>query len=346
MENLMWFCGGADFGHRDSIIAFLDKFKGKLQKFPHNFITTGYRPDGDVSDFMFLTRATSPERLEKAFLSFDNDDRKHIEAKSRLGATYSVDKQSFVPSLRTPVGLRRMDLDHSWDYLAHQPYLGLARVKRASGYNRSQDGGAFWRSVGAAIQRASAHLSAVRRINPFSPNMHLVSSFCSTKLCASDQLNVFAAADIKTAKALCALLNSSLFFAQFFLLKEESTGRYIDVRVYDFEQMILFPATAQLPQLADTFDRLSSVPMPSIGEQFDSDFLERYDQFWERERPSGSQKKLWPLLEKPVRPSKSRLDLDMAVSSALGVKLDAEELIELYGIFVKEMILTRGLTKD
>jgi len=346
MENLMWFCGVTDFDHRDSIVGFLKKFKGKLSNFPDNYITTGYRPDGDVSSFMFFTRATSSDRVREAFLHFQKDNEKEIEAISPLDAKFTIDRQNLTPSLRTPVGLRSMNIGKAWDYVAHQPYRELSRVKKACGFKRLRDWPTFWRSIDVAMQRNQAHLVVVRRINPFSPNMHLISFFSDTLLSASDQLNVFTKADVPTSKAICALLNSSLFFAQFLLLKEESTGRFIDVRVYDLEQMILFPTAEQVKDLVSVFNQFGKVEFPSLGEQFDVNFIQRYDEFWEREKSVLKQGKLWPVLDSPIQPAKSRLDFDLGVSRALGVKLSKADLSSLYQIFVQEMILTRGLTKD
>ena len=54
--------------------------------------------------------------------------------------------------------------------------------------------------------------------------------FASMPLSPSNQFNVLVEPDERKAKAVCAVLNSALFFASFFLLKEESTGRYINIR--------------------------------------------------------------------------------------------------------------------
>jgi hypothetical protein len=141
-------------------------------------------------------------------------------------------------------------------------------------------------------------------------------------------------------------MNSCVFFAQLFLAKEESTGRFIHLRVYDLEQMVLFPDAGQIEKLARVFDEFGRVKFPSIGEQFDANFIQRYDEFWEHEGAAPNQVKLWPVLDKPVRPAKSRIDFDLALCGALGARVQERDLVELYGIFVQEMIMTRGLTKD
>jgi hypothetical protein len=346
MDNLMWFCGVTDFLHRDAIVRFLKKFEGHLKNFPEDYTTTGYRPDGDVSSFMFLTRATTPDRVKAAFLRFNKEDSKHVEAKSPLDASYKVQLASLTPSLRTPVGLQEMDIGSGWDYVAHEPYKELHRVKRAAGFKRLVDWNEYWKTIKDLLQRTRTHLSVVHRINPFPPNSHHVAFYCSSQISASDQFNIFAKAEPMTAKALCTLLNSCLFFAQFFLLKEESTGRFINVRVYDLEQMVIFPNEDQVKKLVPVFEEFARAKFPSIGEQFDANFSQRYDEFWEKEKSNASQTALWPVLGTPVRPANVRLEFDTAICDALGKKVEKAELIELYGIFVQEMILTRGLTKD
>lgn len=346
MDNLMWFCGVTDFHHRDSIIAFLQKFEGKLQSFPEDYITTGYRPDGDVSSFMFLTRQTTPDRVKQAFLRFDQEGKTEIESKSPLDATYKIELSSLKPSLRTPVGLQAMDIGNNWDYVAHKPYKELHRVKRAAGFNRTTDWNVYWRTIPKLMKHTRTHLSVVHRINPFSPNSHHIAFFCATHLSASDQFNIFTKAEPSYAKALCALLNSCIFYAQFFLLKEESTGRFINVRVYDLEQMVVFPGAGLVDKLASVFDAFGKFKFPSIGEQFDANFSQRYDEFWEKEKSVGRQAVICPVLDKPVRPAKVRMEFDIAISDALGARVREKDLIELYRIFVQEMIMTRGLTTD
>lgn len=141
------------------------------------------------------------------------------------------------------------------------------------------------------------------------------------------------------------LLNSILFFSYFFLLKEESTGRYINVRFYDLYQMKLFPNEGQITKLVNIFNKYKDIEFPSIVEQFDKNFNERYNDFWENES-GNTQVKLWNILDQIVDPSVIRLNLDMDVCNALGVKVSKDELKLLYSIFIQEMILVKHLKRD
>jgi hypothetical protein len=156
-------------------------------------------------------------------------------------------------------------------------------------------------------------------------------------------LNVIRERDLDTAKAVCALLNSALFLAQFFLLKEETTGRYINIRFYDLHQMPLYPAQKAVRHLAQVFDRFAETEFPALRHQLDEGFDGRYEELWKRQRtgqlPLG-------FLARRIRPSAVRLEFDQAVCRALGTPVAPRELTRLYTAIVNEMVITRGLQRD
>jgi len=151
--------------------------------------------------------------------------------------------------------------------------------------------------------------------------------------------------DREVANAVCTVLNSSLFWAYFFLLKEESTGRYINIRFYDLYEMPLYPREDQVEALHDVYDSYATETFPSLREQFDARFDDRYNEFWERQTHPDI-RRLWTVLEAPLEPAEVRLAYDIDVARALGVRVTKAELLRLYEVFVKEMILTRHLTRD
>jgi hypothetical protein len=341
-SNLMWFCGGTDLRHRDRIISFLDRFSSKLQAFPNDYFREGYRPvPKGVSRFLFLTRHTDDARIEQAFLRFAEESARNITAYSPLGASYTIERQSLLPSLRTTVGLKSMDITEAWDYIAYRPYQELTRVCRAAGQRPPRG---FWRGIQEELNTVSTNLVVSHRINPFSPSTYLNAFFSQSALSPSNQVNVIVENDLERARAVCALLNSVLFFANFFLLKEESTGRYINIRFYDLYEMRLFPPKALTKRLARVFKKYAQVQFPPLRNQFDEHFEQRYKAFWDRER--RGQTRVRSVLGQPVKPADSRLTFDLDVCRAIGVPITRDDLIELYGIFVKEMILVRGLTRD
>jgi len=343
--NLMWFCGVVDFKHRDRIIKFYKNFRGRLLPYPEDYFSEGFRPvPKGVSKFLFLTRATYPSRIARAFLHFQSEKRKDIDAFSHTGVKYTVEKSSLVPSLRTSIGLETSDITDELDYLAVKPYKELNRVKRACGY-RKQIPESFWTDIQRETRPIKTHIVTTHRINPYSPNTKLVAFVSDVLLAPSNSVNVVNETDLKTAKAVCVLMNSVLFFSQFFLLKEESTGRYINVRFYDLHEMTLYPRAEDIPSLAAVHDKYAHVAFPALREQFDVNFSDRYNEFWES-RTGSVQQRLWSVLKKGVVPSPVRLALDLDVCKTLQIDVSEEDLLGVYGIFVKEMMITRRLTSD
>ena len=172
-----------------------------------------------------------------------------------------------------------------------------------------------------------------------------MTAFCSdTPISPNNTLNVILEPDPRRAKAVCVLLNSVLFLAQFFLLKEETTGRYVDIRFYDLYDMLLYPRDEVLGELIAIFDGFADQEFPSLREQLDQRFDERYDAFWQEHRTG--QLPLDDLFTAPGQPSPLRVAFDRAVCQALGVAVTDDELRQVYDVIVREMIETRGLQRD
>ena len=345
--NLMWFCGVSDLNHRDILVSFIGKFSGSVGTFPAHYFREGYRPvPKGVSSFLFLTRNSEPCRIEEAFLHFDNESLTEISSRTQMGAEYDIEKSALIPTLRTGVGLKTMNIQGKWDYLTKQPYKAIKQVIAASGFKRPDDFDweIFWNNIDRQTKEVSTNIVVVHRINPYSPNTYLTSFVSTDPISPSNMLNVVQEKDLSRAKAICALFNSSLFLSQFFILKEESTGRNINVRFYDLEEMQLYPDITKVGKLAAIYDKFGDSEFPSLREQFDMDFDQRYEEFWEFRR--SGQTSLFNVMKRPVRPTKVRLDFDLAVCRALGVEMSVEDLVTVYGTIVKEMIVTRGLQRD
>src|SRR5207247_7994250 len=111
LQNMMWFCGTEDLAHRDVLVDFAKRFERKLDYFPNDYFHEGFRsaPKG-VSRILFLTRASHPGRIEEALLHFTREDKSSVDALTALGTKFKMQKTHLVPSIRTPVGLSRMDI--------------------------------------------------------------------------------------------------------------------------------------------------------------------------------------------------------------------------------------------
>ncbi len=345
--NLMWFCGVTDFNHRDILVSFLDKFSGRLSSFPDGYFREGYRPvPKGVSSFLFLTRNLEPCRAEEAFLTFDDDSDTSISASSKLDVKYDIEKEVLKPTLRTGIGIRTLSIQDKWDYITGRPYKVMNRVMRASGFTKPGDFNqeSFWQNLERELAEVQTRLVVAHRINPYSPNTHLTAFFSENSISPSNMLNVVVEPDSYKAKAVAVMLNSVHFLVQFFLLKEETTGRYINIRFYDLHEMNLYPDGKAVRNLVKVFDRYSKMEFPSLREQLDTHFDQRYKDFWSIQR--HARPSLFSVLNNPVEPSDIRLRFDLDICKVLGIEVTPDDLISVYGTIVKEMILTRGLTRD
>lgn len=344
--NLMWFCGVSKLRNRDVLVSHMGKFSNVLTRVPPSYFGEGYRPVPEgVSSFMFLTRKVEDSRTEEAFLFFDDEEPESVEAKSVMGVNYRIEKSALSPSLRTGVGISTLDLSGKLDFIANTPYREFDKVLRAGKFRKPSgfDWTKYWETVGRDLERVRTRLVTVCRVNPYSPNNYLFSFFSEQAFSPSNMLNVVYEKDAETAKAFCVLLNSAAFLSQFFLMKEETTGRYIHIRFYDLREMDIFPKREKIEGLAKIFDEFSSRRFPSLREQLDRNFDERYKAFWLEARKGQTS----PFARgEQVDPSKVRLEFDLRICEALDVSVSREELCTLYGAIVEEMIMTRGLTRD
>jgi len=343
--NMMWFCGGVSLSGRDRIVNLVGKLENKLTIFPQDYFREGYRPvPRGVSKFLFITRSSHPSRIEQAFLRFDEDnERETLIAKSPLGADYSIERDSLTHTLRTSVGLSKMDITNNYDYIFHEAYPDLNRVCRAAGQNIPDR--AFWHHILNELELVRTQIVVNHRMNPFSPATYLNAFYSDSEISPSNQMNVILEREPARAKAVCTLLNSILFFSQFFLLKEESTGRFINVRFYDLEQMRLYPDGKNVKALVKVFDAHANSEFHALRYQFDQNFDQHYEEFWEKQR-GNNQGKLFTVLDKPIEPVDVRVEFDLAVCNAIGLDITKKDLMELYEIIVREMIITKGLKRD
>ncbi|OHB54398.1 MAG: hypothetical protein A2173_06590 [Planctomycetes bacterium RBG_13_44_8b] len=342
--NMMWFCGVTDFSSRDKLVGFIDKLDGKLSKMPEysDYFKTGLRMDGGNSQVLFMTRETCPERVEQAFLRFKKDAKETLTATTSLGAVYKVPASCLMHSLRTPVGLDTFDISAKFDYIAKKKYPDLVRVCRAAGAKMQTE---LWDSLPTKLESVQGNLMVCCRINPFSPSQNLIAFFSSEEIAPSDQVNLIKESEPQKAKALCVTINSIVFLSQFFSSKEESTGRFVHIRVYDLEQALLVPLAEYIKPLNSVFEKFSERKFPSLRQQFDQNFDQRYDEFWEKQR-DNNQGKLFSVLDKPIEPADVRIEFDLAVCKAIGLNMTKKDLMGLYEIIVREMIIIKGLKRD
>ncbi|MDO8432754.1 MAG: N-6 DNA methylase [Candidatus Binatus sp.] len=344
--NMMWFCGVTDFRHRETLVAFAEKFKDALGHLSATYFREGYRPvPKGVSQFLFFTRAVTSARTDEAFMSFDTENSGGgFRAKTHANTYYEIDKDEVVPTVRTLIGYETMDITGLHDYISHDSYGELTRVQRACGFTTALPKH-FWTKAQRELNAVKTSVLMCHRINPYAPSTNLIAFFSDVPISPSNQANVILETDPARGRAIVCLLNSAIFLAQFFLLKEESTGRLINIRFYDVAEMFLKPSVAAVEKLQRVYEKFRLAKFPSLREQMDEKFEFRYEEFWAGKK-LNAQHRLFSVLDQDIAPAAVRMDFDLDICRALDIEVDEEALRKVYGVIVKEMIMTRHLTKD
>jgi predicted RNA methylase len=347
LPNMLWFLGTEDLAHRDVLVKFCRQFQDTFKPFPESYFGEGYRPvPKGVSKFLFVTRAFNAGRVEEAFLRFTADKGSKVHASTAMGTEFEISKSDLMPSLRTSVALNRMDISALHDYIATGPYKDLKRARHAAGHSGALPEH-FWENIQRELFANQTKIAVARRLDFGSPNFHLACWTSEKMFSPSNQVNIIFEKDTEIAQALCVLLNSVFFWSQFFLLKEQSHARYFDIRFYDLYEMQLFPPESQRKELAAIYHKYKASEFPSFREQLDQYYDDRYREYWESQNPNHRQNSFWKgVLKQPVKPADVRINLDMEVCAASGLTVTRDQLIEMYEVMAKEIIITRRLVKD
>jgi hypothetical protein len=344
LDNLMYFCGFSSLGHREILLNFLYKYTSGLSFFPTQYFREGFnaRPRG-ASKVLFLTRDYGMGRTQEAFLRFNHDKFSYIDCYTELETRYSIPMRNTTPSLRTIVGVDTMSLVGKCDYVTNTPHENLSRIVTASGFasRDDMDDPEYWSRLQSDLNRASTHLVIVRKINPFSPNTNLVSFFSQEKISPSNVVHPVLESNPDKAKAMCTVFNSILFWVQFFFFKGESTGRYIDIRHTDLKSMKLFIKNKNIKSLCSIYEKYANRAFPAFKNQLDVNFDEHYLEYRSRGLLSFEKE-----FSGKMKPSSLRLDFDKEVLNGLGFNVQDEELIEIYSILAKEMMVIKNLSRE
>jgi len=344
-DNMMYFISGPSLSGLEALRKVVEEAERLFNSFPENYFKEGYGPRPEnTSSFMFITRR-GEGRTEEAFLRLVSETPEVITATTPAGVQrFTFSKRHFLPALRTPVGLKSMDVTGLHDYVAREPYEGIEKVMSLAGFRRTEKiGKDYWEGyIKNEFERASTYLAVVRRVNPYSPAQSLLAFNSQQQLIVSALFNVIDEKDENVRKAVTVLLNSIFSLAYVFAGKEETTGRYIDIRQHDLYGMKLFPDKEQVKELAKVYEKYKDGVFPSLREQLDTHFDSRYKVFWTKER-----RKQEPLIPPPqMKPHPLRLEFDLEIIKSVGSNLTKEDVLRAYEAIVWDMIITRGLRKD
>ena len=254
--------------------AFLKPFltSKKTKQLPAECFSEGFRPvPAGLSDLVFITKAESNERAMYANLILKEENKLEVTGLSKSGTKVIIPRKYILDSLRTPVGLSKMDISEELDYLIIAPYKELNILKNLSSFT----GELNWDEITKTALKTKTNIVICRRINPYSPSQSHIAFFSETPFYPSNQLEVVHLEE-EEAKIMCLFFNSTLFFTQFLLNKEESTGRRVDIRVSDLASMRSFDyrllTETDKKLLLKTFEQVSEKKFPSLMEQYKNCF--------------------------------------------------------------------------
>jgi type I restriction-modification system DNA methylase subunit len=339
ISNLMPFCGVSDLSHRDKLQKLASRLDYKLNVIPSKWFKTGVRFEGGQAEAVVFGRERKTSRTAQSALSFSKESQEFLLVKTSLGREFIIETSLLLPALRTAIGIRKLEISNEWDYIATMPYKAVKAVERALGKTIAPQ---TWMRIEKEATRSLTNVCIARRINPFSPSTSLLSFYADKSFVPTDVFHAIHTPSNSVAKALAAICNSVIFLAQWFLGKEETGGRYIDLRLYDLEKFKLLPPEDKIEAVAEIFDDFSSTEFPPLTHQLDVNFSEHYEAFW------SARRKLQAAMfgKLPYEPDADRLAFDQKVCSALGIQVSDTVIRDVYMAIVKEMIITRGLRKD
>ena len=127
-----------------------------------------------------------------------------------------------------------MDVSKKLDYICTTPYRELTKVLRASNFSKPNNFSwrTFWSDLLKELSLVKTKIVVLNRIGPYSPNTHHIAFASERTFSPSNLLTVVRETNEETAKAFCVMINSVIFLSQFFILKEDTTGRYIHLSVH------------------------------------------------------------------------------------------------------------------
>jgi type I restriction-modification system DNA methylase subunit len=349
-DNMMYLTAGPSLEGLEALRKIIEEAERLFQTFPKGYFKEGYGPRPKSSSaFMFITRPGRTKkngRLKESFLRLKSEDENTIIAVTPVGKRkFKFNKEHFLPAIRTPVGLRKMDISGLHDYVAKEPFEDIGSIMGLAGFkNTGEINENYWKKyIKGEFERATGYAVVVRRMNPYSPEHSLLAFNSSYPIIAANVFHVINEPDENMRKAVVVLLNSIFSLAYIFCGKEETTGRYIDVRHFELYEMSLYPRQDQVENLVKIYEKYKDVKFPPLRTQLDVNYVARYESFWAREEKS--QATLLPLSQ-TVEPYKDRIEFDLEVARSVGANLTKDDIVRAYEAIVWDMIITRRLRKD
>lgn len=298
----------------------LQRSGSKLTKPRKDWFFEGFRPvPMGLSQVVFVTKPFHKSRTEEAFMILANEDEKTIQAHiSDLNEEVYIEKEKTMPSLRTLTGISRFNITNLLDYVVINPYPKASKIIELS---KLKEKSIDWDNVKTSLEKTRTYISVASRINWYSPNVSLLAFYSDIPYSPSNIVEVIKINDPIHCKIHVLNMNSTIFLLQLFMHKEETTGRYLHLRVEDLIQCYLLNplklTNNEKDSLLTLFEELKDVDLPSIRQQL-----------------------------KEKHPARIKLDTCIMKIIGFTVKEIGQILPKLYDMLYEEMMQIKRLRKD
>jgi len=212
---------------------------------PGQYITRGVE---EYARRLFIRRYRG--RGKVSFVYVDGDDANLIlELKQRREIRFPVTKKACLPSLRSPAGVRHMDITGEEEYVIVNPEAIPREVLNSSGLINLQDLDEAAEDIRQAYSDLAGNILLVRRVRLTSPNIYWLTFFSENNIIGpSAPMICVQTRDLgkNYSKLLTLYLNSTITLLQLLGFAVETEGAWIalqgeqvwsHVHVPDIEQM-------------------------------------------------------------------------------------------------------------
>jgi len=268
--SLLWSSNLKNLKNIRHFLESLEKKAGdKLTRIDTSWFREGIHtyPRG-ISKLIFVNNPIQESRLFRAFLVLNTKAEGHIEFSPKKtknkkkeinlqNMKFRVDSGSYLPSLRTINGIRRMDSSEIHDYVLIDNYKGANDIIKTLEIPKFS-----WKSLKSKILGIKCNLALIHKFTPWSNNIHLLAIFMEKDFYPSDSFTILKPqnSNIERAKLMTLYFNSTLFFVYMFVNKKATEEKNIEIKQLDLAQCNILDFTKltieEEKRLLQLFDKI------------------------------------------------------------------------------------------
>jgi hypothetical protein len=257
-----------------------EKSGNKLKALEPSMITEGFHasPEG-LSELTFITRPFSEDRLKRAFLILESEDKN--EASIIIKDTqmrFDISKKNIMPALRTITGMNTFVIGNKMDYFLRTEPKNMDKILVLSKWRDKKK--FSWDIVRDGIRGKETHMVLARRFRPDSVNTHFFAFYNEEPFMVPDTFKITKFGKDES-KYQCLILNSIIGLLNIITYREQTTEGFTDVRGTDlifFKVFEISKLTKKDQELLNMiYNKLKGVEFPCILEQLKNKFWARIE---------------------------------------------------------------------